>query len=467
MLRKALVVTVLVALVLPAGALGGKPGTWTRIHAGNAGAAEPGLARTADGALHVVWQRPTAPLREDLVHQAISPAGALLGSPTLVAQGWQAINGHVELVSGGAELRAFWAGMTAGPLSGPIVTATSMGGATWSAPSAVTAANKMGAAAPGIGAAVTPTGTVVAAQGDAAPGTNMFHVGVGGGADVTYETGGCCAYHPDVAVDAVSGQLVLGWFSNAAGRSGLWTQAFSAAGLVDAPAAVPGSSANNGASAVQPSQRTAITGRIGAGGVYVAYGSGYPAFGSVDLLRVGGSPVLVARGSRIEHVGIAAAPEGRLWLFWSRGDEYFATRSNRKATRFGTATKVSLPAEDAGTYGLHGEGSLGPLDLVAHAGSGSAIPDWHTQVLPRLSLVISGSSFTRGAGSTERTFRRLKLRVTDAGDGVAGARIKLAGRGVTTDTAGRAALVFPSTGKRVAAKATKTGYTAAATAVRL
>jgi hypothetical protein len=467
MLRKPLLVILLATLALPAGALGGKPGTWTRIHAGNASTAEPGLARTGDGALHVVWQRASGPLREDLVHQAISPAGALLASPTVVTQNWQAINGHVELVATGAELRAFWAGTTAGPLSGPIVTATSTGGSAWSAPSAVTAANKMGAGAPGIGAAVTPTGTVVAAQGDAAPGTNMFHVGVGGGTDVTYETGGCCAYHPDVTADAVSGQLVLGWFSNAAGRRGLWTQTISAAGLVGAPAGVPGSSANNGASAVEPAQRTAISGRIGAGGVYVAYGSGFPAFESVNLLRVGGSPVVVARGSGIAHVGLAAAPEGRLWLFWSQGDRYLATRSNRKATRFGTATRLSLPADGSDTYGLYGEGSLGPLDLIAHAGSGSAIPDWHTQVLPRLSLVVSGSSFTRGTGARRRTFRRLKLRVTDAGDGVSGARINLAGRSVTTDARARATLVLPSTGKRVAAKATKTGYTAAATNVRL
>jgi hypothetical protein len=467
MLRKALVVTVLVALVLPAGALGGPPGTWTRIQAGNAGAAEPGLARTADGALHVVWQRASGPLREELVHQAISPAGALLGSSTLVAQGWQAINPHVELVAAGAGLRAFWAGLTAGPLSGPIVTAASTGGATWGVPAAVTAANTMGAGAPGIGAAVTPTGTVVAAQGDAVPGANMFHVGVGGGADVTYETGGCCAYHPDVAVDGVSGQLVLGWFSNAAGRRGVWTQEISASGLVGTPAQVPGSSANNGASAVEPSQRTAIIGRIAAGGVYVAYGSGFPAFGSVNLLRVGGSPVLVARGSRIEHVGIAAAPEGRLWLFWSRGDEYVATRSNRKATRFGTATKISLPADEAGTYGLYGEGSLGPLDLIAHAGSGSAIPDWHTQVLPRLSLVVTAKSFLRRTGGSERTFRRLMLRVTDAGDAVRGARVTVAGRSLTTSLLGKATVVLPSTGKRAAVKATKAGYTPVSTRVSL
>ena len=78
--------------------------------------------------------------------------------------------------------------------------------------------------------------------------------------------------------------------------------------------------------------------------------------------------------SGIEHLGIASGPAGRLWLFWSTGDGYVVTRSNRAATRFESVTRVALPAAGAATYGLYGEGSAGTLDLVAHAGSGSSIP---------------------------------------------------------------------------------------------
>jgi hypothetical protein len=447
------VLAVAAALAAPLGASAGKPGTWTRLHSGNATSAEPGLARTADGTLHVVWQRTSGPLRDDVVHQAISREGAPAGTATAVAQGWQSINGHVELAAAGAELRAFWAGVTGSVLSGPTVMATSQnGGATWGAPAALTA-SKTGAAAQGIGVGVTPSGAVVAAQGDAAAGTNVVHVA--GGTEERYETAGCCASDPDVAVDAVSGQLVLGWFSTASGRTGLWTQTVAASGLVGARSAVPGSSAT------PPGQRTAITGRLDAGGVYVAYGADSPAT-SVNLLRVGGSPLVVARGSGIEHVGIAPAPEGRLWLFWSRGSQYLATRSNRRATRFGTATKIALPAADAKTYGLYGEGSLGPLDLVAHAGTGAAIPDWHTQVLPRLSLSSSSKTFTRG----ERTLARLTFQVTDAGDAVSGARITFAGQSLATNAQGKANVLLRSTGKRVAVRATKEGYAAASTAAR-
>ena len=444
-----LALAVAALLAAPLTAAGGKPGTWTRLHGGNASAAEPGLARTSDGTLHVVWQRTSGPLRDDVVHQAIARDGALIGSLSVVTQGWQSINPHVELAAVGAGLRAFWAGVTSGPLSGPtVMAASSNGGATWAAPAAVTA-SRWGATAAGIGTGVTPSGTVAAAQGDAAAGTNIVHVA--GGAEVPYETSGCCASAPDVAVDAVSGQMILGWFSSAAGHTGLWTQAVAASGVVGARAAVP-------ASATPPGQRVAIAGRLGAGGVYVAYGTAT----SVNLLRIGGSPVVVARGTGIEKVGIAPAPEGRLWLFWSRGSEYLATRSNRRATRFGTATKIALPAIDAKTYGLYGEGSLGPLDLVAHAGTGAAIPDWHTQVLPRLSLSSSSRTFKRG----DRTLVRLTFRVTDVGDAVRGARVTIAGKSRVTNAQGKASLLLRATGKRVAVRATKDGYAPATTAAR-
>ena len=215
---------------------------------------------------------------------------------------------------------------------------------------------------------------------------------------------------------------------------------------------------------MRPGQRTSLTGRIGAGGVYLAYGTGFPAFGTVQLLRIGRQPVAVARSSRIEHVGIAAGPGGRLWLFWSTGDSYVVTRSNRAATRFESVTRVALPEAGAATYGLYGEGSVGTLDLVAHAGSGSSIPDWHTQVLPRLSLTVLFSRTEKKGG---QLVRRLSLRVTDAGDPVPGATVKVAGRTLRTAADGRVSGLFPSTGKQAGAKARKAGYAAATTRVRL
>ena len=444
------------ALLAPAAAWAGQPGTWTRLHPGNSVDAEPGLARAA-GNLHVAWEQVDG-ARAEIAHQSISAAGTPVAS-NVVVEGWQAINPHVDLAAAGAQLRAVWAGAQGGQ-AGPVVSAGA-GGSGWSAPTPALSA-VTDASAAGIGAAMGADGTLVVAQGDTAAGTNRVRVGAG--AEVAFETGGCCALQPDAAIDSVSGKAFLAWYSTAPGRRGLWTQEVSTSGLVGTRARVAGSGSADGSAAVPPGQRTAITARIGAGGVFVAYGGGYPAFTSVNLLRIGRGPVVVARSDRIEHVGVAPGPEGRLWLFWSRGDGYLVTRSNRAATRFESVTHVSLPAADATTFGLYGEGSGGPLDLVAHAGTGTAIPDWHTQVLPRLSLaVVSSRTEKRG----KRTVRRLALRVTDAGDPVGGARITIAGKRFTTASSGRVTAVVPASGKQVDATAAKAGYANAIVRVRV
>src|SRR5262249_56635480 len=112
------------------------------------------------------------------------------------------------------------------------------GGSSGSARTPLTEAAS-GVAAGGIGAAAGPSGGMAAAQGDGAPGTNRVHVG--GGQDTRYESRGCCAYDPEVATDAVTGKFFVGWFSSVPGKQGLWTQEFSAAGLVGSAVHVPGS----------------------------------------------------------------------------------------------------------------------------------------------------------------------------------------------------------------------------------
>lgn len=447
-------------LLVPATTGAGGPGNWTRIQAGNAADATPGLARTADGTLHVAWIRGGG-ASADVVQQAISRSGALTGQPTVVAGSWQVVNPDAELLRVGNGLRAVWAGLRAGVNGGQVVASSSTDGSSWSTPTPITDAAS-GVSANGVGAAAGPGGVMAAAQGDFAPGTNLVHVG--SGPDTRYETGGCCAADPEVAVDGVTGKFFVGWFSSVAGKQGLWTQELSPAGLVGSSAHAPGSSNTDSSAAVRPGQRTALTGRVGAGGVYLAYGAGYPAFGTVQLLRIGRQPVAVARSTGIEHVGIAPGPAGRLWLFWSTGNGYVVTRSNRAATRFESVTRVALPEAGATTYGLYGEGSAGTLDLVAHAGSGSSIPDWNTQVLPRLSLTVVFSRTEKKGG---QVLRRLSLRVTDAGDPVPGATVKVAGRTLRTAANGRVSGLFPSTGKQTGAKAAKTGYAAATTRVRL
>ena len=85
-------------------------------------------------------------------------------------------------------------------------------------------------------------------------------------------------------------------------------------------------------------------------------------------------------------------------------------------------------------------------------------------MLPRLSLTVLFSRTEKKGG---QLLRRLSLRVTDAGDPVAGATVKVAGRTLRTAANGHVTGLFPSTGKQTGAKAAKAGYATVTTRVRL
>jgi len=449
-----LVFAVLAAAFLYAGtASSGSPGNWTRITTTNlVNFAEPGLARTSDGVLHVVWHKPVSSNREDLMHSAISPAGKVVGDAVAIQSGWNSLSQRPDLVVSpdGNTLRVFFAGLHSliggDPLNEQLMTATAAReGRSWTGPQRVTSASHPSYGSAGIGAAVGAGGTPIVAEGD--PG-NIFHFGIGG-PDFAYESRGCCVYDPDIGVDSQSGQAFVAWFSNVNGSNGLYAQSISTSGLSGTPTYLPGSANADRSTANQPIQRTPITGRLGAGGVYVAYGPGYPTRKSVSLLRLGASKPLVAgRGSSIENVDVARAPEGRLWVMWSDGGKIYAVRTNKAATRVGGRVALTPPAGTVSIFGLWGEGSLGTLDLIAHAGTATnAVAFWHTQVLPPLDIEATG-----GVGV-------IRVKVTDAGDPVSGVAVTVAGHHAVTNGRGTASVHVKQKGT-VTAKATKKGYRA-------
>ena len=143
-------------------------------------------------------------------------------------------------------------------------------------------------------------------------------------------------------------------------------------------------------------------------------------------------------------MSIAAAPEGRLWVMWDVGGKIYATRTNHAATRVGPPSTLGPPGSKS-VYGfLDGEGSSGPLDLIANDGQGL----WHQQVWPKLQV------------SGKRAGKTIVFTVADAGDPVAAAKVRVGGKNLTTAANGRAILANTPPG-RVKASASKAGYTAA------
>jgi len=440
-----------IALLLATGASAGPRGQWTRLPGTVINFAEPGLARASDGVLHVVYVRDAGP-RDDLMHVTVRPSGAVVAAAVALG-GWRSLN-HPDLVRmPDGSLRAFFGGIRtteSGEPNTSLNTATAPpSGRPWTLQIGKAAQSNTAYVGASTGAGLARDGTPISAW--ASTGQLGFHYGVDpGDPDGTVPQTGCCLYQPEIATDAASGQTYVGFFSLERGREGIYVQRISPAGVQGPRLLAPGTRVRG--NAVNPGARTGLTGRLGAPGVFLAHGRGYPTYSSVALWRVGATrPQLVVKADRAQHVNVAAAPQGRLWLMWEQEGTIYAARTNRAANRLGALNALRLPR--GGTlFRLSGEGSAGPLDLVANVRSGEQAL-WHQQVWPKLTLTAS------------RAGRNVVFRVLDAGEPVVGATVRAAGRTLRTAANGRATLPRAPAG-RFAATASRAAYAPASLNVR-
>jgi hypothetical protein len=256
---------------------------------------------------------------------------------------------------------------------------------------------------------------------------------------------------PDLATDATN-RTVMAWYSNATGRLGVLAQDVNADGSPGSgPLTMPGTSAMN----IGMLGRTPLAARAG-GGFYVAY----PTPGSVRLWRVGASSAAVVDGiDDSPAVAVAAAGDGRIWVAWTKGfgdPDVLARRSNRSATRFGAVVNAGHATDAQQAYRLDANAAGDALDVLANFNidtSSDAVTSYR-RLRPGLTL-RAGPGRLRKGEPTE-----VRFTVSDAGDAVSGARVRVAGRSGTTDGKGHVTLTV-RTRTAVKAKATRSGYTAA------
>ncbi len=438
----------IVVLGLVASASAGPRGQWTRLPGTVINFAEPGLARTGDGVLHVVYTRRNG-TKEDLIHLEISPAGAV-GADGVALGGWSAMSHPDLLRMPDGSLRAFFGGIRStnpGETNNAMNTATApAAGAPWTLKPGKAAQATYAYATGVAGAGLAKDGTPISAW-SGSPGLG-FHYGIdAASADGRIPQTGCCLYTPEIAVDSTSGQAWVGFHSNESAGPGLFVNAIGPNGPQGGRRLAPGSV--SGKSSVYPGNRTSLTGRIGAAGVYLFFGQGYPTFKTLALWKVDtAKPQTVLKVDRNEHANVAAAPDGRLWLMWEQNGTIYAARTNKAATQVGAVNALRPPS--GGTiYRLNGEGSAGPLDLIANVQAGGSQGFWHQQVWPKLTLTATSRASGNG--------RTIVFRVLDAGDPVPGATVKAGGKSLKTAANGQATLKQPSP-SRVAASASKAGY---------
>jgi hypothetical protein len=442
--RRWIAASIVVVLVLAAASAAGPPGQWTRLPGTVINFAEPGLARTSDGVLHVLYTRRNGS-RNDLIHVSVAPSGRV-GGESVALGGWSGMSHPDLLRMPDGTLRAFFGGIRStspGETNNSMNTATApASGSPWTLKPG-RAAQALYAYATGVaGAGLARDGTPISTW-SGTPGLG-YHYGVDPAQpDGAIPQSGCCLYLPDVAVDSASGQAWVGFHSLESASPGLYVNAIGPGGPQGGRKLAAGSVV--GRSSKAPGNRTTLTGRIGAPGVYLLFGQGYPTYRTLALWKVDTArPHLVIRAAGNEHANVAAAPEGRLWLMWEREGTIYVARTNRAATRVGALNALRAPGSRT-VYRLNGEGSAGPLDLLVNDGSAF----WHQQVQPKLQLTATSRKAGKG--------RVVTFRVVDAGDPVAAATVRAGGRRLRTSANGTATL-RQKTRARVKATASKPGY---------
>lgn len=435
--------SVTVLAVFAAAAPAGPPGRWTQItHAHNGARANLGLARGKDGTLHVLWAGPARGPFTAIYDTPVSPSGAV-GKPRPVVSGWNSVQPPAAVAAPDGSIHALISGQKVLTNTDPYAGLNEVvGPGSW----------RLGQKAFGRYQITVPSnadvGTAVLRGGELASVwrsavTLLFQTGVDPSTQPQDITPPGLAESPAIAVDQRSGDAIIAYRHVSSGAD-FFRRVLPSLGP---PQSMPEAKAD------APS----IAARAG-GGVYSAYAV---AGTKVRLLRFGGPSqvVPVPRGARVLTAAVAAGPDGRLWVFYGNEQTTYVTRTSKAVSGFEPVQALKSPPKTVQYFRLEGEGSEGPLDLFADVTVDGATKDgsYHQQVWPALSLRASTTSVKNAQGKV--TGARLTVRVSDAGDPVAGAKVTGLPGGPKTTGASGSVVVTVAAGKgTLALTATKPGY---------
>lgn len=397
--------------------------SWARISGPTQPGEQLGLARTADGVLHVIWNRGSSPT--SIFETKLSPAGKAAGTST-VASGFDGNGGLALLAQPDGSLRLFAAGATrpGSPSYGiNMFTAPSSGG-TWTLQPGVSWGGSVASSSAAIGAALMKDNQPVTAwRGFAAAGVPPSSI-----PQNAYQGG---MTESQLATDGGAGSVVLSGVTNA-GQGGVYLQ--QVLPTIGPRAVLPLPFGQN-------DWNSSLSSRTGAPGVYVAYADAK----AVRLARYSGGTKTLARGP-FTSTAACSGPDGRLWVVWGdKASGIFVTRSNKAASAFEPTQKVAPPAGGSnGLTFLQCQGSAGPVDVFADVSSGATQGFWQTHLLPRFSL---RAQMTKG---------KITISARDAGDPVAGVVVSVGGKRATTDAQGTATVTLRA--GSYTARATVSGY---------
>jgi hypothetical protein len=419
-----------------------------------------GLARTADGTLHLAWSHPTGPNTEDLNHTVILRNGRL-GGTNPIQTGWTGFS-NAALVLDPGGLRAFWGGFRTTDSSDPhreVNTALSPdGGASWALhPGSINPGGAQSYAS-NIAATVRPDGSTL--QAFAGTLGTWVHAGLSPATENHdyQQPFGPYGYEPNLTTDG-SGRSALAWFSNGAGRRGVLVQFVGPDGSRSGDAVtMPGTSG-------MPLGMLGRTPLAALGpNPYVAY----PTPNRIRVWRVGAANApVIGRigGSGSPAVAIAPTADGRLWIMWTKGfgdPDVYARRTNVGARKFGAVVNAGHPRDAMQAYKVDANAVGGVVDILGNfnIGTTSTAVTSHRRIKPGLTLRARPRAVRRGEPT------EVRFTVLDAGDPVQGVRVRAGGESARTNGEGRVTLTLTSR-RPLRAKATHPDYTTATRRLRV
>jgi hypothetical protein len=447
------------------------PGDWTQLSQTSSAVAYPRVSNTSEptstwfgGALQVVWPQAQSPSAQTYLTTILDANGGVTTPVTQVLPDWTTVTSDPTLMAFGGQRFLSFSGLNPGR-SGAQYFTTSPDGVTWNLSNGSMSQTQSAYASYGSDA-LDNAGTPVWV-GNAGSTTGIrWHVGTSDAnpaptADQSYALSGCCSYSAAAARDEATGAVYAAFYSNSSATT---ENGINVGQILPASAGwrqAPGSTdlANGRAASVSTNQRVAMVSRPG-GGVFVAYVVGYPTVKRIRVYDVvTGGTLDVPGSSGARYVGMSAEPDGRLWVTWNSGTKVKAVHTNPSVTRFGSVGTWGSPAGTEYLWKSSVAGTAGGASLVVNATTQNAINVWHTNVVRTLTIKAGPRSVRRGGN--------VRFTVTDAGDAVAGAKVKFGSRTRITNAAGKVTITAPGSRGRVKATASKDGYAPTRISIRV
>jgi hypothetical protein len=441
---------------------------WSRVTTPDGTSADQvGLAYNTDASTSVAWTRRTSPTTQSLFVTRVTNSRP--GPTSTVAADWATL-ANPAIVRGEltGQTRVFFGGRHSTDETDPYVEQNSAvstdDGRTWALEAASTVAP--GTLAYGSPMAATFNGAAGFQTAWASTLGLFTHTGIDQNVPVVPHPSAPSAYDPGLAPGSVLG---LAWYSNDSAAPGVYAVRLDqGGGEQSAPMRMPGTDRMT----FGMSARTPITLRDG-GGVrqdhYVAYPTGTSLLNRIRVWKVGSSSApVVGRSSVNSYATVTITPRGRLWVAWTDridGDaKVFARRSNPDVTKWGAIVEAGAPRGAQSAYAIDGMANeSNELDAYTSFSIGESenTATYVTHVLPGLTLArLSG----RLDDDEENTIR---FKVTDAGDPVEGARVRIGGKRATTDEDGIAEIEVRGRGTKMKARATMERYVKAELELRV